>query len=95
MAEFGIHEIRTDGTTVTLTGRCYSGTIHVGQIFRRVYRTDATGAQLESRTVTLSVLRITAYHRLLTEIPEGLTAELIVSGNGTEQLQSEWVLTDD
>jgi hypothetical protein len=81
MATFGVHSQETDANQVRVTGRCFEGTIHVGDRF--VSLTDIGGTVWP---VSLEIGRITYFRRELPELDEGYTAELLLYGQGDDHL---------
>jgi hypothetical protein len=94
VAEFGIHRVEVDRNQIKVAGRCFSGRIAVGQVFRKAYPMEGDGPERGSMLIELTVERIMAYQHSLEEIDEGLTAELTLRGIGGDILADRWVLSD-
>ncbi len=77
--EFGVHGAtdRSDGH-VEVVGRCYRGWLGLATVFTE--RHPADGA---ADPVLLEVVRIEAYGHLLESLDEGMTARLVLAGDGS------------
>jgi hypothetical protein len=92
MAQFGVHGIKVTNDEVVAVGRCYKGPLTTGAVFVLV-QPESSGTFEPSQTVNLTVDKIVAYNREITEIDEGLTAELHMSGEGTTAVQVGSILS--
>lgn len=82
--------------TYYVTGKCDSGSVVVGSYFLKVYRYirelnsegfSTTIGKEYIRDLKLQVKQIKAYRHILDELPEGMTGELWLTGEGGEHLQ--------
>lgn len=81
MSEFSIQALKSLGASGSVDGRCYSGTLRVGNVFLTAIGPDAT-----SQTVRLTIVRMETYQREMRELDEGLTAKLHLQGEGWTHL---------
>lgn len=81
MIRFVADSANIDDFCVIVPGRVHQGTIRVGSVFTAVEVMSAV-----SSTINLRVDRIIAYGHSLEELPEGMTGELQLSGEGKEKL---------
>ncbi len=88
MIEFLVHECRQDDGATTLTGVVNVGEVKVGTVFETASGESAAKTSMgPTSPIHLSVTRITAYGHQIDELPEGMTGELIVEGEGVEELR--------
>lgn len=80
--EFLIHEVRTEEGVTFASGIVNKGKIPIGTAFTSV-------KQIESGTheIHLSVKRVVAYRREIDELPQGMSGELTLEGQGAELLR--------
>jgi hypothetical protein len=74
--EFLVHEVRTDGEAVLISGIVSKGKVVLGSQF--------IGIQAEHgglRSTMLAVEKVVAYRREIGELPTGMSGELQVAGN--------------
>ena len=98
--EFGVHAAEASGARARVSGRCYSGPIDVGDVFSAVYelvvqpKGEEYGPSLRSKSqlVDIEVKAITAYGRSLSTLDTGMTAELLLSGNGIDAIKPGYTL---
>jgi len=81
MIRFEADCVKIDGICMAIPGRVHQGTIRVGSVLTGV---DAISAG--SATIELRVDKIVAYGHSLDELPEGMTGELQLTGDGMETL---------
>ena len=81
MIRFEADSAKIDDSWVVVPGRVHQGTIRLGSVFTVVEATSAV-----SSTIKLRVGRIVAYGHSLEELPEGMTGELQLTGEGREKL---------
>lgn len=94
MAEFGVHGARVEGNRVVVIGRCYRGPLRVGDVFVQLKPVDEEGPG-SALPVRLTVERMVAYRREMSEVDEGLTAELSLQGEGGDLVAAERILATD
>lgn len=94
MAEFGVHAVKNVPEGCVVAGRCYRGPLERGAVLLRVWAAGQEGAA-GSQPVRLLVVRITAYRREFEELDEGLTAELLLTGDGCDRLAENTVLATE
>jgi len=89
VGQFGVHgDVAISGEVMQVIGRCYTGPIRIGDVFR-----SAQAPSGERVLVALTVVAMDAYGHALDEIQEGLTARLTLRGTGAEHLADETVLS--
>jgi hypothetical protein len=81
MIRFEADSAKINDFCVVVPGRVHQGTIRVGSVFTAIEMTSATSA-----TIKLRVEKIVAYGHSLEELPEGMTGELQLTGEGREDL---------
>ena len=86
--QFGVHEVAIGADVTRVTGRCYTGPLRTGDVFR-----GAQASSGEHAAVALTIVAIECYGHLMDEIQEGLTARLTLRGTGAEDLAAETVLS--
>jgi hypothetical protein len=99
--EFGISAVTLRGPTLIVEGRCHIGPIRRGDVFTTI--SEITVERTPERygpttlhpiaAVELKVVAIEAYGRELTELTQSLTARMILTGTGGEQVKSDLVLS--
>ena len=94
--EFSIDRIFVEENLYHVTGACYSGSVTINSCFLQVYRylkgRDSEGFSITIgkeyiRDIKLQVKQIKAYGTVLDKLPEGMTGELWLTGEGGEHLQ--------
>ena len=91
MSEFGVHTTVHVGSLGMVVGRCYSGRLHVGSVFRRL-----KGRANSVAGIRFVVTRIEAYGRDFLEIDQGLTARVHLEGEGWTLVEQGSILeTED
>ncbi len=86
--QFGVHEVAIGAAATRVTGRCYTGALRSGDVFRSAQASSGQRAAVE-----LTIVTIECYGHLMGEIQEGLTARLTLRGTGAEHLAAETVLS--
>lgn len=81
MIRFEVDGAKLTEFCVLVPGRVHEGTIRIGSIFTSVSELSA-----DSPAIQLRVDKIAAYGHSLDELPEGMTGELQLSGEGMESL---------
>lgn len=95
MIEFLVHECRSRGGATTVTGVVNAGCVKLGTVFDCVSPETLTQPGNDSKTpVRLEVESIVAYGHEIDELPEGMTGELGVEGEGTAQLHHGLFLSE-
>lgn len=102
--EFIVGPLRYEGERLFVAGRCAKDTLCVGDIFSCIYDYEPAKT-LEDYAVpaikrniwpvSLLVKSIRAYGRALEELSSGMTAQVELSGSGTENLVLDRVLSGD
>jgi hypothetical protein len=85
--QFGVHDIERDQDPTIVVGRCYRGSLRIGDVF--VLNDKPAG---QSSQVYLTIAHIEAYRRSLDEIDEGLTARLTLQGQGGNTIVAGTIL---
>jgi hypothetical protein len=91
MVEFGVHGRIDEADGVRVIGRCFTGPICVGTVFRRMRRYLDADEPAEM-SVALQVVEIHAYGHSLDTIDEGMTGALVLSGMAPDALGDGWTL---
>jgi hypothetical protein len=78
MAQFGVHRVEARGDVIDVAGRCYTGPLRRGEVFRCLMP--------DNRSVRLTIERIVAYRHDWEVIDEGLTALISLTGEGGDAL---------
>jgi translation elongation factor EF-Tu-like GTPase len=86
--QFGVHEVAFGADVTHVTGRCYTGSLRIGDVIRGTQASSGEHAAVE-----LTIVAIECYGHLMDEIQEGLTARLTLRGTGAEHLAAETVLS--
>jgi hypothetical protein len=93
MGEIGIeYVIGLRNGSASIAVRCYQGKIAVGEMLASAYKPSAAGERSDIRSISLKIEKIIAYGNELVEMDEGLTAEVILSGEGLSELTDGMVL---
>ncbi|NQU21596.1 MAG: hypothetical protein HQ567_09960 [Candidatus Nealsonbacteria bacterium] len=89
MIDFLIDECRQDGGDQFVSGMLCAGTIVLGTEFVLASDTptDSNEPDKEPRPVKLLVRGIMAYDHQLQELPQGMSGELLVEGEGAEAIR--------
>lgn len=87
--EFLVYEIKQDGDIARVGGIVNKGKISVGVTFS--YVLDKFG---EKTSVRLEVTDIVAYRRQITELPNGMSGELHVIGEGIGLIEKNYMLAN-
>jgi len=94
-SEFAVHEVVSGPEKTLVKGRCLSGIIIIGTVFDSIEKFGVFEQSNEaplSSPINAKVLRIVIYGRIVSEITEGLTAELQVEGSPLPKLDDGDVL---
>lgn len=87
--EFMVDSVAEESGFLRVRGACNKGTLSIGDKFNEAYRheleQDSDGGyhvskQYDQRNVALTVEKIRVYGREIDELTEGMTAELLLSG---------------
>ncbi|MFO1044391.1 MAG: hypothetical protein U0941_21680 [Planctomycetaceae bacterium] len=85
MIRFEIDSVESTDGGALICGRVHEGTVRVGSCFTDVKCSDS---KTLNNKVNLRVIRIVAYGHSLDDLPDGMTGELKVSGEGIAQLSA-------
>jgi hypothetical protein len=93
--EFGVEEATVGDDQLFVTGRCYQGPIHVGDLFvvARQQQTTEVSEGSDARAVRLTIKAIAAYGRSLEILDSGLTARLELAGAGATAVRHRDILS--
>jgi hypothetical protein len=101
--EFYVAAVEDSPEGFLAIGRCYEGPIHLEDTFLFAYRLDAPRdpdggyrrvTRFAERQIKLTVARIEAYGKRLTELSSGSTARLLLIGDGQSVVHNDDVLGD-
>jgi hypothetical protein len=99
MYEFSVEIIDREDDKIAVAGRCLQGPVRVGDRFTSAYRfADLMADDLrhvDETPVSLRVDRIVAYRHELTDLHDGMTARIELSGEGDTVLSQGWVLSGE
>jgi len=82
MIRFAVDSIDAAREGPIVAGRIAEGTVRLGSTF-----TEVIGRDQFRRTFRLTVKQIFSYRRLWDELEEGMSAELLLVGDGMEELK--------
>ncbi|WNZ24538.1 hypothetical protein HJG54_17885 [Leptolyngbya sp. NK1-12] len=101
--EFLVDSIERDGEAYCVRGACTHGKIDIGTIFSKAYKKIKrfSNNQVESirtenhRVVSLRVEKIIAYRHSLDSLPQGMSGEIYLVGEGGYNLNTEDTLASE
>lgn len=102
--KFFVDSIEREGEVYCAKGVCTQGSIEVGVTFLKVYKEIVNKIALyefelvgteNHRVVALRVEKIIAYRRSLDSLPQGMTGEIYLVGEGGDDIHEKDILASE